>query len=183
MKAVALWSTKKNSKFSYAVIPIHGCVLFSQPKKDDQVKVNIFVKGLPDGLHGIHIHEKPVSEVIDLDEANCCDQLGGHFHVGEKWDLNTPNGTRHGKHTGDMCKNIYSELSKTAYTYYDDKISLYRDEDNCVLNRSVVIHEDEDDEGKGLYIEDKKNIESLITGNAGARLACAEIREILDPNF
>ena len=68
-------------------------------------------------------------------------------------------------------------------TYFDKKISLDKEEKNCVLGRSVVIHADEDDMGKGLYVEEDKNAQTLVTGNAGDRLACAEIRIIKDPNF
>jgi len=40
------------------------------------------------------------------------------------------------------------------------------------LNRSIVIHEDEDDLGKG------GDSESLKTGNAGKRIACGKIVKI-----
>lgn len=41
-----------------------------------------------------------------------------------------------------------------------------------VVGRSVVVHENEDDLGRG--VGDKKE-ESLKTGNAGGRLACSVI--------
>ena len=52
----------------------------------------------------------------------------------------------------------------------------------CIINRSIVIHEKPDDEGlpglKALMKNKKLNEvekESLITGNAGKRIACGNI--------
>lgn len=182
MKAVAIWNPDKPSIYSSSIEKIRGYVLFTQTLHDG-VKVNIFVEGLADGQHGIHIHEKGVSEIYNLESANCCELLGGHFNVGESWSLTNPNGTRHGEHTGDMCFNITSQDGLSSYTYFDNKISLDKDKENCVLDRSVVIHSDADDMGKGLYLEEEKNVQTLITGNAGDRLACAQIRLIKDPDF
>lgn len=181
MKAVALWDYNKLSKYSFSLIKVKGFVLFIQLEKN--VKVNIFIEGLPEGKHGIHIHEKGVSEVLNFNDIDCCDKLGGHFHVGEKWSLTEPNGIKHGFHAGDLCLNINSIDGVASYTYFDDKISLKEENENCILNRSIVVHENEDDLGKGLYESEEKNIESLISGNSGKRICCAEIREIKNKNF
>lgn len=182
MKAVAIWTPDKPSIYSTSIQKISGYVIFTQTFHDG-VKVNIFIEGLSDGLHGIHIHEKGVSEIHNLESANCCELLGGHFNIEENWSLTNPNGTRHGEHTGDMCFNINSQEGVASFTYFDKKISLDKEAPNCVLNRSVVIHAEEDDLGKGLYADEDKNAQTLITGNAGDRVACAEIRMIKDPNF
>lgn len=181
MKAVAIWDYNKLSKYSYSSLKIKGFVLFIQ--LENKVKVNIYIEGLPEGKHGIHIHEKAVSEVMDFDSSDCCDKLGGHFNVEEKWSLTEPNGTKHGSHTGDLCLNINSIDGIASYTYYDKKISLREEDENCILNRSVVIHENEDDLGQGFYSNEEKNIESLISGNAGKRICCGEIILIKDKNF
>ena len=64
----------------------------------------------------------------------------------------------------------------------DPLISLYQEDINCILNRSIVIHEKPDDQGlpglKALMQNKKLNKEeeeSLKTGNAGKRLACGII--------
>lgn len=61
----------------------------------------------------------------------------------------------------------------------DDKIKL---KGKCnIIGRSVVIHENEDDLGKGgldqngKIINKKIHLESLKTGNAGKRIACGVI--------
>lgn len=185
MKAVCIWSPGKKSKYSFStIINLKGFVIFSQDKPSDEVKVVIYINNLKDGFHGIHVHEKSMEEITDLNAANCCNQLGGHFNSGEeKWSCTTPHGTVHGMHTGDLCMNINSENGTAYFSYYDSKISLFNRNKNCILNKTVVIHEDEDDMGLGVYEDEDKNIETLITGNAGKRLACAEIRKILDPDF
>ena len=176
MQAIALWNPEKLSKYSFSSIKLKGFVLFTQ--LEDSVKVNIFVEGLSEGNHGIHIHEKGLAEIRDFNDIDCREKLGGHFNVEEKWSLTHPNGTKHGRHTGDLCLNIHSKDGVVTHTFFDDKISLYEDDERSVINRSVVIHKDEDDGGKGLYLDEEKNVQSLITGNAGERLACAEIRLI-----
>jgi len=64
----------------------------------------------------------------------------------------------------------------------DPLISLYQEDINCILNRSIVIHEKPDDQGlpglKALMQNKKLNKEeeeSLKTGNAGKRIACGNI--------
>ena len=64
----------------------------------------------------------------------------------------------------------------------DPLISLYQEDINCILNRSIVIHEKPDDQGlpglKALMQNRKLNKEeeeSLKTGNAGKRIACGNI--------
>ena len=51
---------------------------------------------------------------------------------------------------------------------FSDKIIKLRGK-YSIIGRSIVIHEDEDDLGKG------KHSDSLITGHAGKRFACAII--------
>ena len=184
MKCVCLWNPGKRTNYSYSTIPsLRGFVFLNQEKPEEDVKVVIYINGLEDGLHGIHIHEKSMTDVKDLNATNCCDKLGGHFNVGSSWSLTDPHGTPHGSHTGDLCLNIRSKDRKAYFCYYDSKISLFEGDKRNVTNRTVVIHENEDDLGKGIYLEEDKNIASLVNGNAGKRVSCAEIRKIMDPDF
>lgn len=57
-----------------------------------EVQVTMFVKGLPEGMHAVHIHET----------ANCtpCAAAGGHFDPGPA-SLTSPDGN-HPFHSGDL---------------------------------------------------------------------------------
>ena len=181
-KAIVLWNKNVQNQYSMSDIPLEGFVFFKQKDEKSSVKVTVYLKGFEDGTYGFHVHEKSMDEIKDpcSDIHDCCSQLGGHFHVGEKWSPFNPNGTPHGDHTGDLCFNIHFENRVCDFSFDDTKISLYQDQPNNVVGRSIVIHEEEDDKGLVLYDEDTdenilKNINRLISGNAGNRIACGQI--------
>jgi Cu-Zn family superoxide dismutase len=160
---------------------IKGSVAFSQ-YDPNFVRVDINLIDVPIGIHGIHVHENPIKFFKNTDY---CKQAGIHFNgPTQSWSPKTPGGIPHGsfihdtiRHIGDMCNNITSINGIVNVSYDDYLISLISDHPHCILGRSVVIHENKDDEG--LYIRNKnlqkREIESKISGNAGKRIGCANI--------
>ena len=163
---------------------IRGRVLFSQ-SNNKYVRVDIKLVGVPIGIHGIHVHEKPINFRLNKD---FCSQAKSHFNGSVPlWSPKTLGGTPHGsymfnteRHIGDLCNNILSEDGTVDFSYDDKLISLVPKHPNCIIGRSIVIHEDGDDEGMffSSFFEEpnlKFYTESKITGNAGKRIACANI--------
>tara|TARA_E500000178_G_C16965583_1_gene728231 strand:+ start:133 stop:582 length:450 start_codon:yes stop_codon:yes gene_type:complete len=146
MKCVAVFQNK-----------LKGFVLFEQ--KSDYVLVSGIVEGLQkNSLHGIHIHEHG-------DLRNGCESACAHFNP-----FNKDHGGREDveRHVGDLG-NIETDNQGIAHFKFKDKIISLKNNKRNIIGRSVVIHKDRDDLGKG---GDK---ESLKTGNAGKRLDCAVI--------
>ncbi|GAY58717.1 hypothetical protein CUMW_189110 [Citrus unshiu] len=116
--------------------------------------VNVRVTGLTPGPHGFHLHEYG-------DTTNGCISTGAHFN---------PNNMTHGapkdevRHAGDLGNIVANANGVAEATIVDNQISL--DGPNTVVGRAFVVHELEDDLGKGGHEL------SLTTGNAGGRLAC-----------
>jgi len=116
------------------------------------------INGLSDGKHGFHIHNYG-----DLTDG--CKSACAHFN---------PENKNHGgrnteeRHIGDLG-NITSKNNLSKGFFYDKYISLDYKHKYCIIGRSIIIHKDEDDLGKGGNEESKK------TGNAGSRLACGVI--------
>lgn len=114
------------------------------------------IKGLTDGLHGFHIHEKRVNE-----EDNDCMSTCAHFN---------PTNELHGYHIGDLCYNINSEdgiaSGKFSYPRLNDFIQYLGE-------TSIVIHKDTDNMG---VFAGNFDSESVTTGKAGKRLACANFK-------
>ena len=144
-KAKAIFKKKNN---------VSGKVLFEDVKKG--VKVTYDFKGLKNGKHGFHVHQKG-------DFKGDCNKAGPHFN---------PHGHSHAgrksrkRHIGDLG-NVTAKNGVTRGSFIDKKISL--NGKNNIIGRSLIVHDLKDDLGKG------KNEESLKTGNAGARLNCAKI--------
>ena len=157
--------TRKHNKKYKAICVLHennnkvsGTIKFSQSKRSKRVKVSYHINGLSDGLHGFHVHE--YGDLTDGCSSSC-----SHFNP-----YNKLHGGRNSKirHVGDLG-NILSKNKVAKGFFYDNIISLNPKSKCSIIGRCIVVHEDEDDLGKG---GDK---ESIITGNAGKRLACGVI--------
>lgn len=136
---------------------IRGYVKFSE--MDNKIQIDLFLTGLkPNFQHGFHIHEAG-------DLTDKCTSMCSHFN---------PYGNTHGcpglknRHVGDLGNIQTNNRGEAKYTFFDDVIKLRGTKAN-IIGRGLVIHEDTDDCGLG------GNAESLKTGNAGKRIACAVI--------
>ena len=128
-----------------------------------KVKISYEIRGLSNGKHGFHIHEAG-----DLSEG--CKSACAHFNP-----LNKNHGGPHSKerHAGDLGNVVsHGGLAKGEVTC--EHLSLREGKFN-ILGRSIIVHEDEDDLGKG---KGEKRAESLKTGNAGKRLMCVVIGRV-----
>lgn len=144
-------SSSKNSR-------ITGTITFKESNRSNNIIIDIKLSGLKPGKHGFHIHE--TGNLLED-----CSSCKSHFN---------PFGSVHGgpnsikRHVGDLGNIIADTNGNVNMKIYDNQISL-RNLQRNILGRSVVIHSDEDDLGKG------GNDESLKTGNAGSRIGCAVI--------
>jgi Cu-Zn family superoxide dismutase len=138
---------------------VRGTVKFSEDIKNNRVKIELNVSGLiPNSSHGFHVHEAG-------DLTDKCISACAHFN---------PYGNTHGcpgmskRHVGDLGNIKTNNKGEAKYTFYDNMIKLRGTKCN-IIGRGLIIHEDEDDCGQG------GDAESLKTGNAGKRIACAVI--------
>jgi Cu/Zn superoxide dismutase len=172
----------------YSSVGIKGTITFTQTHTDF-VRVDINLQNVPKGIHGIHIHQRPIN--FKLDKSKWCDSAKAHFNGGQPlWSIDNFRGTPHGcfrlntpRHIGDLCNNIISQRKDgiVEMVYHDNLISLIPEDPNCITGKSVIIHQNRDDEG--LYssyfdMDNSLEIESKISGNAGHRIACSNIYRI-----
>jgi len=138
---------------------IKGHVYFVENNTRNCVDIHVDIQGLKrNAQHGFHIHEYG-----DLSEG--CESMCAHFN---------PLGKKHGgpesqeRHVGDLGNLITDKDGVARYIFSDNVIRMYGQKYN-ILGRGLIIHEDPDDLGEG------GNKMSLVTGNAGKRIACAVI--------
>jgi len=149
---------------------LEGTVEFIEKVDTNQVIINVNIKGIPPGYHGFHIHEAG-----DLTE-NCISACS-HFNP---LDKNHGGPLDKERHVGDLGNIKANHKGIVKQTFIDNKIKLKGK--NSIIGRSVVIHENPDDLGKGgldkshkFIIDEEKHQESIKTGNAGKRIACGVI--------
>ena len=133
---------------------VQGTILFKQQSGGPTMIVGK-VTGLEPGKHGFHVHE-----FGDLSKG--CESAGAHYN---------PDGVDHGDikegHVGDLGNIVADSNGVANIRIVADRISLTGE--RSIVGRAIVVHEDEDDLGKG------GDAESSKTGNAGDRLACGVI--------
>ena len=151
MAAVAVFSGINN---------VEGTVLFTQHGRDCKVVANF--TQLPSGEHGFHIHSAG-----DLRGEGCqgaCD----HYHKGKPQKHGGSPSETGERHTGDLG-NIRGPTSRTSYVLPNLSVAeLY--------GRSLIVHADPDDYGKGVH-ED-----SHTTGHSGKRIGCAILGRVHTPS-
>ena len=138
---------------------IKGYVKFSDNSQDNLVKIDVNLTGLKkSGLHGFHVHESG-------DLSDKCESMCAHFNPYKK-DHGCPG--KKIRHVGDLG-NLKTDAKGCAnYTFYDNVIKLRGSKSN-IIGRGLIIHADPDDCGEGGMPD------SLTTGHAGKRIACAVI--------
>lgn len=136
---------------------INGVVRFSE--EGHRIRIDVQVSGLkPNSEHGFHVHEAG-------DLTDKCTSMCAHFN---------PYGKTHGcpgmkeRHVGDLGNLRANARGEAKYIFYDDVIRLRGTKAN-IIGRGLIIHEDRDDCGQGGFPD------SLTTGHAGKRIACAVI--------
>ena len=138
---------------------IKGYVKFIENFKTNNIAIELNIVGLKsNSLHGFHVHEAG-------DLTDKCTSMCAHFN---------PYNKNHGcpgakeRHVGDLGNIATNNKGEAKYTFFDNVIKLRGTKAN-IIGRGLIIHADEDDCGNG------GNAESLKTGNAGKRIACAVI--------
>lgn len=134
---------------------VSGNIVMMQKTSGGPTVIKGTITGLEPGEHGFHIHEYG-----DLSKG--CESAGAHYN---------PDGVDHGDveqgHVGDLGNVTADDSGTASIKIVAKRIDLLGD--RSVIGRSIVIHKDKDDLGKG------GDAESLKTGNAGDRLACGVI--------
>lgn len=144
-EAVAVFHTSK----------VKGEVV-ARPCKEGGIDLIATFHTLPKGKHGFHIHKAG-----DM-RGEGCKGLCEHYDKGKNAHGAGPH-SKSTRHTGDLGNLVWKGKGKTLKRRYCLTDVSVQD----LWGRSIIVHKDEDDLGKGSH-EDSKT-----TGHSGARMACA----------
>ncbi|KAI9486514.1 MAG: superoxide dismutase [Benjaminiella poitrasii] len=134
-----------------------GSVTFTQLSHDSPTEVFANISGLPQGDHGLHVHQYG-------DLSNGCTSFGAHYNPFNKTHGSPTDKNRHVGDFGNIVAdaNGHATLNLTIPT-------LRLNGPYSIIGRGIVVHTGKDDLGLG------GTPLSNTTGNAGDRLACAVI--------
>ena len=132
-----------------------GSVVFQSERHG--IRVHAEFTKLPTGLHGFHIHKAG-----DLRGSGCAGACE-HWSLAPAAHGGTPKDGGE-RHTGDLG-NIEGPACKQMYFLRGVALG-------DLYGRSMIVHADPDDLGRG------EAPDSKTTGNSGARIACAVIGRI-----
>jgi Cu-Zn family superoxide dismutase len=144
---------------------VHGCIYLAQPTSKHEVTINIDLHSLNSrSKHGFHVH------AIGNLTAKCAN-AGPHFNP-----FNTSHGSRcapvNERHAGDLGNIETDRYGNSTMQFSDRIISLYPNYRTNIIGKAIVVHELQDDLGRGGAAT------SNTTGNAGQRLGCCIIKLI-----
>jgi len=134
-----------------------GLATFTE-EADGPVHININVKGLKPGLHGIHIHNTGKCIGPSFTSA------GEHYNpLGKEHGLNNPKGP----HAGDLPNLKVGKDGTGHMNITTDRVTLSPGPNTLFTanGTSLIIHADPDDQMTN------------PTGNSGARIACGVIKK------
>jgi Cu-Zn family superoxide dismutase len=173
MEAIAFFDSKSSSNSG----KISGAVRFTQSNSGHHTRIQIELSGFePNSIHGCHIHQSG-------DLSRGCDSTCAHYNPfgamhGQAETTQLPDGSLqlsgYDRHVGDLVSNIVADINGSVnITFWDNLVEL--DGPYSVIGRAVVIHEDADDCGHYQGNDTVKIKQTTLSGNAGARIACAII--------
>ena len=136
---------------------VYGQIQFYS--KNGQTVIHANVQNLSPGKHGIHVHSAIQASANCTTACQHFDKEPIHSHGGP---------TGNNRHSGD-----FGNLVADASGHANMKIRANVDARD-LLRRTIVIHANADDLGKGT------NKESKLTGNSGARIAAGVILPVSD---
>ncbi|HEX2191064.1 MAG TPA: superoxide dismutase family protein [Longimicrobiaceae bacterium] len=124
---------------------------------EDGVRINVNVRGLPPGTHGLHVHENGVCDPPDFTTA------GGHYNpTGRQHGTQNPQGP----HAGDLPNLTVDANGAGTLETVAEGVSLSGQ--NPLLKQggtALVVHATADDH------------RTDPSGNSGARIACGVVTE------
>lgn len=156
MNAISIFDSNSSVKKA----KLEGEIRFYQPSRFAPTKIHIRLSGFkPNSTNAIHIHE--------FGNTKSCMDSGAHYNPHSKnhgyYKLDGDN-----RHAGDLINNLNSDSQGIVdITFEDNLVDLMGQ--YSVIGRTVVIHENPDDLGRGGHSD------SLTTGHAGGRMACSVI--------